>query len=144
MEYYKRVQNKYGLPLDNRATYTKLDWVLWTATLTQERADFEALLEPVILFLNETPDHSPMTDWYQTKTARKVGFTARPVVGGVLTPNALRQMPRGKSTRAATKQSFRLGSHAIPRRHDCRSRPRRRGRFNGVTQHADLALTGLK
>ena len=83
MDYYKNVQNRYGLPLDNRETYTKLDWVLWTATLTRQRADFEALVEPVFRFLNETRDPSPMTDWYQTKTAKKVGFTARPVVGGV-------------------------------------------------------------
>lgn len=83
MAFYRKVQNRYGLPLDNRETYTKLDWILWTATLTQDRADFEALLNPVFAFLNETPDRSPMTDWYQTRTARKVGFTARPVVGGV-------------------------------------------------------------
>ncbi len=83
MDYYKKIQNRYGLPLDNRETYTKLDWILWTATLTQNRADFEALLDPVYLFLNETPNRSPMTDWYQTKTGKKVGFTARPVVGGV-------------------------------------------------------------
>jgi hypothetical protein len=84
MNYYKRVQNTYGLPLDNRETYTKLDWILWTATLTRDRNDFDTLVEPVYRFLNETPDRSPMTDWYQTKTARRVGFTARPVVGGVL------------------------------------------------------------
>ena len=83
MDYYRRVQNRYGLPLDNRETYTKLDWILWTATLTQNREDFTALVDPVFRFLNETPDRSPMTDWYQTKTGRKVGFTARPVVGGV-------------------------------------------------------------
>jgi hypothetical protein len=83
MDYYRKIQNKYGLPLDNRETYTKLDWILWTATLTQNRGDFETLVNPVFRFLNETPDRSPMTDWYQTKTARKVGFTARPVVGGV-------------------------------------------------------------
>jgi len=83
MDYYKKIQNKYGLPLDNRKDYTKLDWITWTATLTQNRADFEALIDPVFTFLNETPDRSPMTDWYETKNAKKVGFTARPVVGGV-------------------------------------------------------------
>jgi Domain of unknown function (DUF4965)/Domain of unknown function (DUF1793)/Domain of unknown function (DUF5127) len=83
MAFYKKTQNQFGLPLDNRETYTKLDWITWTATLTQNRDDFEALIAPVIAFLNATPDRSPMTDWYQTKTARKVGFDARPVVGGV-------------------------------------------------------------
>jgi hypothetical protein len=83
MDYYKKIQNKYGLPLDNRETYTKLDWILWTATLTRDRNDFDALLSNVMTFINETPDRSPLTDWYQTKTARKVGFTARPVIGGV-------------------------------------------------------------
>jgi len=83
MDFYRKTQNPYGLPLDNRETYTKLDWITWTATLTQNRADFEALIAPVVAFLNATPDRSPMTDWYQTKTARKVGFDARPVVGGV-------------------------------------------------------------
>jgi len=83
MAFYRRTQNKYGLPLDNRSLYTKLDWVLWTATLTQNRQDFEALVDPVFLFLNETPDRFPMTDWYFTDSARRRGFTARPVVGGV-------------------------------------------------------------
>jgi len=83
MAYYKTVQNRYGLPLDSRASYTKLDWTLWTATLTQDRRDFEALVDPVIAFLNATPHRSPMTDWYVTTDATKRGFTARSVVGGV-------------------------------------------------------------
>ncbi|MCP5544021.1 MAG: DUF4965 domain-containing protein [Akkermansiaceae bacterium] len=83
MDYYKKMQNTYGLPLDNRKEYTKLDWILWTATLTGEQADFDALVDPVFKFLNETRDRSPMTDWYRTNDATKVGFTARPVVGGV-------------------------------------------------------------
>lgn len=83
MDFYLKVQNEYGLPLDNRSDYTKLDWITWTATLTQDKDDFQALISPIIHFVNETPDRSPLTDWYFTSTARKRGFTARPVVGGV-------------------------------------------------------------
>jgi hypothetical protein len=83
MAFYKTKQNTYGLPLDVRKDYTKLDWTLWTATLTQNPEDFAALVEPVYRFLNETPNRVPLTDWYDTKTAKHVGFQARSVVGGV-------------------------------------------------------------
>ena len=108
MDFYKRMQNQYGLPLDNRETYTKLDWITWTATLTQNRADFEALIDPIIAFLNATPDRSPMTDWYQTKTAKKVGFTARPVVGGVFLQMLYRRKS-GRNTPDVTRPRRRIG-----------------------------------
>jgi hypothetical protein len=84
MAFYKKVQFAFGLPLDNRREYTKLDWILWTATLAESADDFAALLKPVYDFLNKTPDRVPMTDWYWANNAKKTGFQARPVVGGVL------------------------------------------------------------
>lgn len=81
--FYKTKMNLYGLPLDNRKDYTKLDWSIWTATMATHPSDFESYIAPIYKFLNETPDRVPMTDWYGTKTARLVGFQARSVVGGV-------------------------------------------------------------
>ncbi len=81
--FYKTKLNKYGLPLDSRADYTKLDWAIWTATLASNPADFNAIMDPTALWINETPTRVPLTDWYDTKTGKQVGFQARSVVGGV-------------------------------------------------------------
>ena len=81
--FYKTHLNPFGLPLDNRAKYTKLDWTIWTATLANNPADFRAIVHPVFDFLNQTPNRVPMTDWYDTTTAHQVSFQARSVVGGV-------------------------------------------------------------
>jgi hypothetical protein len=84
--FYKTHMNPYGLPLDNRATYTKLDWEIWTATLSSNKEDFQTFIHPIWKFLNDTPDRVPMSDWYDTISAKMVAFQARSVVGGVYMP----------------------------------------------------------
>ena len=81
--FYKQNQKQFGLPLDNRKDYTKLDWLFWTATLATTPADFEALIAPAYDFANQTPDRHPLTDWYDTVTGKQVGFVGRPVIGGL-------------------------------------------------------------
>ena len=86
MDYYKTKQNRYGLPLDSRETYTKLDWIIWSGTLTGKKADLMTLVDPIYDFLNESPSRVPLTDWFRTTNGTQVGFKARSVVGGVFMP----------------------------------------------------------
>ncbi|MFB9328331.1 glutaminase domain-containing protein [Paenibacillus aurantiacus] len=81
--HYLAQQNRYGTPLDSRNTYTKADWLVWSATLAESKADFETMIAPLWLAQHETTSRVPLSDWYDTVTGNQVGFQNRSVVGGL-------------------------------------------------------------
>ena len=83
VESYRTHYNPYGLPLDNRADYTKSDWLVWTATLADSKEQFEEYIHPLWLAYHLTPSRVPMTDWYSTVTSLQRGFQNRTVQGGL-------------------------------------------------------------
>ena len=81
--FYKTQLGRYGLPLDNRNSYTKLDWAVWSASLADSHNDFESFIAPLFHWLNSSKSRVPLTDWFFTDSGEQVGMQARSVVGGV-------------------------------------------------------------
>jgi hypothetical protein len=87
--WYSTKMNPYGLPLDSRATFTKLDWEVWTASLTGNKQQFQDLMHRLVAWTDATPTRVPLTDWYDTINGKQMGFQARSVVGGIFVPALL-------------------------------------------------------
>lgn len=97
MKWYKGRLGKFGLPLDSRMTYTKLDWSVWSACLTRSRADFDAILKPTYAWASSSPPPSrvPLSDWYETTDGTTKGMYARTVVGGIWMPLLMDKLGTG-------------------------------------------------
>jgi hypothetical protein len=74
---YKKHFHPYGLPLDSRQPYTKSDWLIWTATLAENRDTFEDMVEPLWNAYNSMLSRVPMTDWYYTVTGQHKNYLSR-------------------------------------------------------------------
>lgn len=84
--YYIQKSNRFGVPLDTREDYTKADWILWAAALTDDREKSETLYGPVVNYLAQTPSRVPFGDWYYSTRGDIVHFINRSVVGGCFAP----------------------------------------------------------
>jgi len=81
--YYMENLHPYGIPLDVRADFSKLDWQSWVAAMANNTADFALIINGIYEFAQYTPQRVPLTDWYFTTQPNQRGFQARTVVGGL-------------------------------------------------------------
>ena len=72
----------YGVPLDCRRYYTKLDWLSWTTVLTDNEEYRNMIYSCIARMVSDTRQRVPLTDWYETQSAKQCSFQHRSVVGG--------------------------------------------------------------
>ena len=75
--------NEYGMPLDSRADFTKSDWLVWVATMADNKNDFKKFISPMFKAYSNSETRTPLTDWYDTVSSNQVGFQHRSVQGGL-------------------------------------------------------------
>ena len=89
--WYPKVIEKYGLPLDSRHKWGKSDWAIFAAAASASTDTKNKLINRLYTFMSNGLTDSPFTDLYETTTGDTpkepydpmVHFLARPVVGGL-------------------------------------------------------------
>jgi len=84
--HYYLKENKYGVPLDSRKTFTKSDWLMWVSALDKSGEATEKFAKDLVGMLANTKNRVPFTDWYETKNAKMCWMWHRTVLGGLWMP----------------------------------------------------------
>lgn len=82
-EAYLARMNRFGTPLDSHKAYTKSDWLMWCASLTDDPDKQNRYIHALAEFLAHSPTRVPFTDWFDTVTGEMSGFQNRTVQGGL-------------------------------------------------------------
>ena len=80
---YEKHFNPYGLPLDSRSDCTKSDWMIWTATLSDNQEFFNKTVDALWLNYNLSPTRVPLNDLFSSVTSLQIHFQHRSVQGGM-------------------------------------------------------------
>ncbi|THW57741.1 glutaminase A [Aureobasidium pullulans] len=95
--FYPTVAMQYGVPLDTRHTYTKLDWEIFVASIASPSTK-SLFISKIADWIGKTTTNRPFTDLYETESGDYPGginFAARPVMGAVFAPLLVGQGPLG-------------------------------------------------
>lgn len=82
MDAYVLKCNRYGVPLDSRREFSKSDWLMWVASLTEREDKRNVLISALNNYLVESDTRIPFGDWYETVKGNAIRFIARTVQGG--------------------------------------------------------------
>ena len=85
MNYYDKLMLDYGIALNTGVNYTIIYDELWISSLG-DMTQFNVIMDRVFNFVNSTPDRVPLSDWYYVNNGKRVGFEARPTIGGFWMP----------------------------------------------------------
>lgn len=91
-DFYFKTQKKYGVILDTRNVWTKVDWELFAAAVAKPDTK-RMFISKIAQWINDTPTWRALTDLYDVNTGgypSSLQFTARPVMGGLFSLLALR------------------------------------------------------
>ncbi|CAO1615405.1 unnamed protein product [Sympodiomycopsis kandeliae] len=100
--WYPRVVEKWGVPLDSRHNWTKSDWQMFTSAISPQQSTRDLFINKLYNFYASGRTDAPATDLYETTTGDfpkqpfdpQIYFLARPVVGGHFMHLALQKADR--------------------------------------------------
>jgi hypothetical protein len=143
MAFYATKLNKFGLPLDSRKTYTKLDWELWTATMGEKPEDFQRSWTRAPRGRMRQPDRVPLSDGMRPTPARNpASRRARWSADCSSRSCAIRRLWKKYASRDKTKLTgwaARIFSHDRSRRSSPPPTPSRR---SGATRRSSRPADG--